>query len=297
MRILAYGCGDLIGDGLRKLHFWSALRAQFPGAHITYLSDGDTVYRGVLAAAVQGLIDEIAQGGPRALRRRRFDFILDTQTSWWRSLLLKHTPHGMFVSYACNGALSERAPPPRPVSLHARLIALLSAACGKEIRYTPVTLSLPYDEAARTLLPPGPRYFAIAPGAGGQEKRWPLERFAEIARVQGDVPVFLLGPDELAEWHALRDAVPGALFPLQDARCPAMHPLMTVSLAAQCCAGLANDSGASHMLALAGIPLVLLYGPTDPAKHAPPVAKLRVLRGRTMEEIAVGSVMEAISSP
>jgi len=60
---------------------------------------------------------------------------------------------------------------------------------------------LRHDALARALLPAGPRYIGLAPGASGAHKCWPLQAYLDLAereQARGRVPVFLLGPEESA---------------------------------------------------------------------------------------------------
>lgn len=134
-----------------------------------------------------------------------------------------------------------------------------------------------YREAALELLPSGPAYIAIAPGAGRQVtgKCWPVDRYAALARRQaemGRVPVILLATHENG-WEEHFAEIPGAKFPLSEnlahhSRVPS-DPTLTVALAERLSVAVANCSGTGHMLALGGVALVSLFGPTKPAKFAP----------------------------
>ncbi|MBI3451281.1 MAG: lipopolysaccharide heptosyltransferase family protein, partial [Rhodospirillales bacterium] len=135
-------------------------------------------------------------------------------------------------------------------------------------------------------------------------KCWPLAKFIELARgegAKGRVPVFILGPEE-DEWAAeLQAALPGSLFPLQDAIEAGTDPgpLLTIALTAQFKAAVANDSGGGHMLAAGGAPLVSLFGPTRPEKFAPLARRPAIVRaqdfgGAAMEAIPVSAVAAAI---
>jgi Glycosyltransferase family 9 (heptosyltransferase)/Family of unknown function (DUF6165) len=128
------------------------------------------------------------------------------------------------------------------------------------------------------LLPAGPTYVALAPGAGVKHtgKCWPLDCFVTLARQQVTrerVPVFFIGPAE-RDWCApLHQAVPEALFPEQqgDAATPAASrgPSLVAALAERVSAAVSNCSGTGHLLAAGGAPMVSLYGPTRPEKYAP----------------------------
>ena len=102
----------------------------------------------------------------------------------------------------------------------------------------------------------------------------------------------------------LRAAVPEAQFPLQEAGVEAAHgfsPLFTIALAKQLAAALSNDSGAGHMLAIGGAPLVSLYGTTVAEKFMPMTRRLAILRaadfgGREMAAIPLAPVLEALEA-
>jgi ADP-heptose:LPS heptosyltransferase len=211
---------------------------------------------------------------------RRFDLIVDTQRCLGRTLFLRQVPHRRFVSgtwrYVWSSAPPPRGVPRRPPRLVDKLLGLAAAAAGHPVA-APNPIPIPADLRARAadLLRPGPTYVGIAPGAGNKHsgKCWPLDAFVSLARVQvdhGRVPVFLLGPEEASEWlAALREAVPQALFPEQQAGATSAGPSLTVALGERLDAAVANCSGTGHLLAAGGAPMVSLYGPTRPEKYAP----------------------------
>jgi ADP-heptose:LPS heptosyltransferase len=118
------------------------------------------------------------------------------------------------------------------------------------------------------------------------------------------IPAFLLGPDEAAWRDQLATALPGARFPLQDPgvdEALRASPLFTIAVARRLAVAVANDSGTGHMLAAADIPLVSLFGPTDPAKFAPYVSRAAVIRAQdhgdaAIEAIPVDAVLETVRS-
>ena len=116
--------------------------------------------------------------------------------------------------------------------------------------------------------------------------------------------MFLLGPQEEA-WEApLRAAVPRARWPLQSDEAKARFqcsPLLTVALGRCLGAAISNDLGTGHMLALSGVPLISLFGPTRPDKFAPLTPRLTLLTAQTwggaeMERIPVLAVDTALET-
>jgi len=311
--ILVYVGLDLVGDGVMKLPFLSALRRLYPKAHVTWLAgQGKTVYAGVLAPLLGGLVDEVIEdarigvSGWELLRRplpgRSFDLVIDTQRRVMTSLILKRIRHGKFISAAAGWAVSDAVPASgkakRP-SMIGQMFALLEAASGQAVPPPPpVSLAPDLLEEAHGRLPDGPRYVGLAPGAGGKHKCWPLANYLEIGvrlAAEGWTPVFLIGPAE-RDWETgIRAALPSAVLPLTDAD----GPPLTMALGTRLAAAIANDSGTGHMLAAAGVPLLSLFGPTAPEKFAPAASVLTVIRAQEfgaadMAAIPVEPVMAAL---
>jgi ADP-heptose:LPS heptosyltransferase len=310
MKILVYSGLELLGDGVMKLPFVRALRRTWPEARITWLAGkGKTVYAGTLAPLVRDCLDEIIEEAGigssarellrRPLPERRFDLVIDTQRRVLTSLILRRIRAACFVSGAAGFLLSSRRPAPgarKPPAMIRQLFALLEVAAGRAV--APVfdlSLAEEWRELAATLLPAGPGYIGIAPGAGGAHKRWPLDRFEALARAEierGRSAVFLLGPDEAEFLPALREAVPGARFPLQEggAAAAAPSPLLTIALAQRLAAGVANDSGTGHLIAAAGCPLVSLFGPTRAEKFAPAARRLEIVAAQEFGATEMGAI-------
>ncbi|MGE0385346.1 MAG: glycosyltransferase family 9 protein [Gammaproteobacteria bacterium] len=285
--ILVYVVGDRIGDAVIKLPVIAALRASFPRHRITWLAGRRaSAFAGPLAPLVAGLIDEVrdragigvslAELLRRPPLRERFDIVIDTQSRLATTILLRRLAHGVFISPCAGFLLSDRRPAPgaiRPRSVRGAFLQLVELAAGRALPIDPVIrIDDGYRRAAAELLPPGPQYLGLAPGAGGARKRWPLENFIGIAQTQaaaGRVPVWFLGPDEVCLLDKLRAAVPQSSFPEQAASGAMQRgPLLAIALAGRLRAALSNDSGTGHLLAAAGIPTLTLFGHTDPAKFA-----------------------------
>jgi ADP-heptose:LPS heptosyltransferase len=305
MEILVYSGLELLGDGVMKLPFVGALRHAWPEARITWLAGkGKTVYSTTLAPLVAGAIDEILEDAGigsrtselwrrRPLPGRRFDLVIDTQRRVLTSLILRRIRTRCFISGAADFLLSSRRPPRpivKPESMVGQLMTLVALASGRPAQPAfDVALPREWTAAAAALLPDGAIHVGIAPGAGGAAKRWPLDRFVALARLQlerGRVPVFLLGPAEGELLAGLREAVPQAQFPLQtDA-----SPLLTMALAQRLAAAVANDSGTGHLLTAAGCAMVSLFGPTRPQKFAPAARRLAVVDARDFGEADMASI-------
>ena len=315
-----YSFEEILGDGLMKIVFLRGLRATFPGARITWMTTlGSAFAHALRDVAGPPLLDRVIERcgiGERigellrpAPRLGRYDLLLDTQKLAWRTVSAWRVPHARFLT----AAGMKRGVDGAPVGPHAldRLFALLEKAAGHAVPrdLSPLVPSPALAAAAAAALPgEGVRRIAIAPGARGVRRRWPLDRFIALARAQeaaGRVPVFLLGPEEAA-WRAQLEAeVPGALFPEEHPAFAAVlhaagpQPLRAVAVAARCVAGVANDGGPGHMIAASGTPLVSLFGPSSPARFRPVMARSLVVRaqdhgGDTMEHIPAAAAIAAL---
>ena len=109
-------------------------------------------------------------------------------------------------------------------------------------------------------LPSSQPYAVIHPFAATPEKTWSADRFLAVAAhlsAQGLEPLFIGGPgDDMA--------------PFEPYRSLAAAPLETVMSTIQGSSlFLGNDSGPAHIAAAFGIPVVVLFGPSDPVIWAP----------------------------
>ncbi len=288
---------ESLGDGVYKLHLLRALRRAYPGERITWLvSESDSPYRTSMARIAAPLIDELIVNAKlrrpwhEAIKRLRafprFGLIIDHRSNnaviaATRLLLAADiyqaaTPGYVFCRYKPRGF--------RPRHKLARLFALLEAASGSpadgsgEIELPPETL-----RQAAELLPPGQSYVGIAPGASGSLRYWPLDRQIALAgwiAGQGHRPVVLLGPMERALYQQLRQALPYALFPGCSDNAMLSDIDLWLGLGRRLAAAVSNDTGTGHLLAATGIPLLSLFGPTDPRIWRPVTAKGKVIWAR-----------------
>ena len=277
--VMVYSMGEVIGDGVIKLPFVAAVREAYPNARITWCAAKvPTVYASVLKPAVEGLIDEVLTTRPTGAKLsdhltlkpfggRKFDLVIDTQGNLARGIFARRVARD-FISPVGDFMLSRAKPPKgetRPAAVPERLARLLELASGQPVTLRPVTITDPRIlAAAEALLPSGPTYVGLAPGAGGPERRWPLERYIELAgraQAAGYAPVFILGPMELGAAAVIRAALPDALLPTvdrTDAYPDVDGPLLTIALAARLAAAVANDAGPAHKQAAGGVPMVHL---------------------------------------
>ena len=105
----------------------------------------------------------------------------------------------------------------------------------------------------------------IAPGAGWGAKCWPAERYGEVARSLAHDNLVLVnaGPGEEALACEVVAASGGA------AQAVACTVSQLIALIRRSCLFVGGDTGPLHLAAAIGVPVVAIYGPTNPARNGP----------------------------
>ena len=141
----------------------------------------------------------------------------------------------------------------------------LPAEAYLELRTTPEDERQADEMLASAGLPPRGAFALINPGGNNPAKRWPADRFAAVA-------------DHLATEHGLVALVNGSpgeaevvedVVRLADVRTVALHHLggglgSLKALVRRSRIMVSNDTGPRHIAAAMGVPVVTLFGPTDP---------------------------------
>ncbi len=107
---------------------------------------------------------------------------------------------------------------------------------------------------------------ALCPGAVGKGKRWPEERYGELARRlanEGAAVWVLGGPGESA---IAREISSGGKFARDLTGDDLRHAILALAAAD---VAVSNDSGLLHVAAAIGTPAIGLFGPTSPWHWAP----------------------------
>ncbi|MCE0499133.1 MAG: glycosyltransferase family 9 protein [Methylacidiphilales bacterium] len=171
-----------------------------------------------------------------------------------------------------------------PAARHfARVVEPLGLELGGDAasHLFPSTDDVVAAQAFLTGLQPGAQLVAIHPGSGSETKNWPAQAWADLGRrlVKARPKVTLL----LIEGEA--DAAPAQFLleawkelPLLRAR---WLPLpILAALLRETTLLLGHDSGVTHLAAAVrrDLPVIALFGPSDPAVWAPPRPGVRVLR-------------------
>jgi len=124
------------------------------------------------------------------------------------------------------------------------------------------------ERLAAAGLPAGSRYAVIAPGSNRAGARWGGERFASVCDrlVEGGLQVVLTGRD--ADAGVTREVSARARRPPIDTT-GRLDLGELAALLERAEVLVTNDSGASHLAAAVGCPIVAVFGPTDPSLTFP----------------------------
>jgi heptosyltransferase I len=120
----------------------------------------------------------------------------------------------------------------------------------------------------------------INPGAGWGAKRWPAERYGEVARKLAQLgfdPLINFGPGEENLAGAVKTSSHGAAKPVSCT----LAELIALTRRAQLLIG--GDTGPLHLAAALNAPAVAIFGPTNPARNGPYGTHSIVLRSASSQ--------------
>jgi len=296
-----------VGDAIMAIPALRAVRARFPEARIAivarpYVAD---IYHG------QKLCDDLISYDPkgahagligrerlaRELRAQGFDVALLLQNAFDAAWLAWRADIPERIGYARDGRsllLTKRirAPKSGEIRAHEQFYYLELLRRTGWIDTLPsesvVRLNVAEDQrkrAEQTLSAAGARRNVprIAIGAGasyGSAKCWPPERFADFVnrfRVSADADVILFGTaSEEPVSDAIAAGITGPSIGLVGKTAIADLP----ALLSRCQLFVGNDSGAMHVAAAVGLPVVAIFGPTDSHGTAPITTRCTIIQER-----------------
>ena len=118
-------------------------------------------------------------------------------------------------------------------------------------------------------------YAILNPGAGWGAKRWPAQRYGEVARQLAKDGLRCLvnfGPGEEELFQEVNAASGGVVRPTKAS----ITGLIALTRRARLFVG--GDTGPMHLAAALQVPVVAIFGPTDPARNGPYGTRSIVLR-------------------
>jgi len=294
-----------VGDAIMALPALRAVRIRFPEAGIAILARPHVadIYRDqqicdqFITYELQGKHSGLfgRERLARELRALKFDVALLLQNAFdaawlaWRAGIPERIG---FARDARSFLLTKAVPVPRPgeIPRHEKFYYLEFLRRAGWIDSLPdeTFIALKVSEQNRVIAAEflsqfgaRPHSLRIAIGAGasyGSAKCWPPSRFAELAnrlQAQTDADIILFGT-------AFEAAVTRAI--ARELRKPPVDLTGKTAIAdlpavlSHCHLFIGNDSGAMHVAAAVGLPVIAIFGPTDPFGTAPVTPRCTIVQ-------------------
>ena len=219
----------------------------------------------------------------REIRRRRYDLAVDFQGALKSAVIARVSGAGRVVGMRypreapARMLYHQRVPTPAAHVID-QYRAVAEAVAQRPL--APSSVEFPENErvqreTARRLDGWGREFVLLSPGAGWGGKQWPAGRYGEVARElarSGFLPVVNAAPSE-QELARTVEAASGGL--ARTLSC-SLGELTALTRHARLFIG--GDSGPLHLAAALGVPVVAIFGPTDPERNGPYGTKSIVLR-------------------
>lgn len=320
--ILVIDFGQL-GDVVLSLPALRAIRERFPKAIITVAvgKPGAEVVELSGYADSTLVVDRVAlRDGPtlislgriaklvKAVRRSQFDFVIDLHSLSETNLLgfLSGAPKRLYSRRPKRSLdfLANFHPRPpvevdhRKRHLIDRYLDVLIPLGVKNAERLPRLKTRPGDDAAierilkHAKADVGSPLVGLFPGAGHPSRRWPLERFAELADflARNDhvrILVFL-GPEERALVQDIRRRFPPTTLVLDKLTIP-----QVAAAQARLAVFVSNDTGPMHIASAVGTPVVLLLDKRAPQSYLPQGDRHQIIYSSAIDEVTVDEVYTA----
>ena len=296
MNILIYNSGGGLGDSIQVFNLINSLNIKFKNDKIWYLGAHKNHFQSSLREYnlnINNFNLDLKYFGFRwkhwfQVKNRQknslninFDLVIDLQSKLRNTLILKRLKSKIFYSPTLNFLLSSEQKNYINTKNDINNILLnLEKILKIKIPLNPYNINKIdkkyHDEASRLL--PNSNYigFSVTQGNKYRKKTWPLNKFINIAnRLNNLIPVFFIEKNNVKLIKEISSSVKTAIFPETDTllSCPALITAMSARLKK----AITNDNGIMHMMGLANIPMITLFGPTNSNKFAPKIKNIKIL--------------------
>lgn len=198
------------------------------------------------------------------LRRQKFDMVVD----------LRNTAIPFFLfSRVRTSPILRRFPKQHMLQQHLRRLASIYPYSGQAPRGLSLYIPPEDDQYVSRLLEENScsktSFVVLAPGAASGHKRWSPQKFSRLADeiiLRSQKPVVLVGDkDGQAITRAVRQEMSHPVIDLSGQT----TLIQLVALLTRAALMVSNDSGPMHLGSYLQIPVVGIFGPTDPIQYGP----------------------------
>jgi len=278
-----------LGDAVLTWPLLAALRTRFPGARVDVLAEARNAGAWTLAGPAAPVIfryDRRPLGVFLALRRRRYDLVVDTEQYHHFSALLANALRPRWIcgfDTLGRSRLHTHGAPHDEASWEARAFLRLAEAIGAGPAVCdPDAPFVPLDDTARLrarelLGSDDSPVAALIPAAGSNFRIWPAARYAELGRWfarQGYRIAILGGPDAVGPAARICADAGAGVIDLAGRTSLAE----TAGVLDRCRVAVTADTGVLHLAVGVGTRTVGLFGPGRHAQWGAPGARHRIVR-------------------
>ena len=296
--ILLYNSGGGLGDSIQLMPLIISLQNHFKKSNFYYLGAHKNHYLDKLKeykVSIKTLDLKLKYFGFRwwhylkvkkefeKISIEKFDLIIDLQSKIRNTIILKKIPHKIFYSSTFNFNFctfkNQYISNKRLVDMTLHNLSLCTGSKIQKLNYNLDNLPKEFIKTAKKLLP-GKNYigFSLTQGNAYRKKTWPINKFIELSKkikIKQKVPVFFIERNEIDLINKIKSEVSDALFP--ELNLEKSCPALVTALAQRLEKAISIDNGVMHMMGLAKIPMVILFGPTDPKKFAPSNDNIKII--------------------
>ena len=296
--ILIYNSGGGLGDSIQLIPLILSLKNHFKttkffylGAHLNHFDgklreyniDTETLNLNLKYFGFRWWHILLAKKRFNKNKLAKFELIIDLQSKFRNSLILKTIPHNFFYSRTFNYFFCSKKIEFNSNNDLENLNLFLNEKI-KKIEFKTEQLSKQIKNEAKKLLP-NSNYvgFSLTQGNKYRKKSWSIYKFIALANkisINNKIPVFFIEKNRSDLIDKIKNQVPSAIFPELDSKiaCPAL----VTALASRLDIAVSIDNGVMHMMGLAKIPMVVLFGPTNSKKFAPKNSYTRILDSKNI---------------
>jgi ADP-heptose:LPS heptosyltransferase len=296
--ILIYNSGGGLGDSIQLIPLILSLKNHFKttkffylGAHLNHFDgklreyniDTETLNLNLKYFGFRWWHILLAKKRFNKNKLAKFELIIDLQSKFRNSLILKTIPHNFFYSRTLNYFFCSKKIEFNSNNDLENLNLFLNEKI-KKIEFKTEQLSKQIKNEAKKLLP-NSNYvgFSLTQGNKYRKKSWSIYKFIALANkisINNKIPVFFIEKNRSDLIDKIKNQVPSAIFPELDSKiaCPAL----VTALASRLDIAVSIDNGVMHMMGLAKIPMVVLFGPTNSKKFAPKNSYTRILDSKNI---------------
>jgi len=304
MKILVYNSGGGLGDSIQIFDLINSLIAKFGSDNIYYLSAHKNHFNHALSdynLKPKELKTNIIYFGFRWWHLlvskkkilkdnslQKFDLIIDIQSKLRNTIILKQFPSNKFYSSTFNFKFcSEKKNYKSTKFENINILRNIELLISDEIPQTKFKLNsidLKYFQEAKRLLPDNNYIgFSMTQGNVYRKKSWPIDKFLNIAEQvskKNKKPVFFVEKNNKELIHKIKSNINNALFPEMESTFSG--PTLVTALSSRLEKAISIDNGVMHMMSLAEIPMIVLFGPTNSKKFSPKLKNIEILDSKNL---------------